>query len=85
MDSYSFLKFLINFRLANEIRCSQSKLKSSETMKCHLMTSYVFDPNNFHQFCSKNFVKLSHNERGQEVHENYINGVSKQIIWGKCS
>ena len=47
MDSYSFLRFLLNFQLPNEIRCSQSKLKSTETIKCQLMTSYMFDPNNF--------------------------------------
>ena len=31
MDNYSFLRFL-NFQLPNEIRCNQSKLKSSETV-----------------------------------------------------
>ena len=30
MDSYYFLIFLLNIQLPNEIRCSQSKLKSSE-------------------------------------------------------
>ena len=48
MDSYSVLRFLSNFQLPNEIRCSQSKLKSSAMKKCQLMTSYMFDPNNYH-------------------------------------
>ena len=48
MGSCSFLRFLLNFHLPNEIRCSQSKLKSREMIKCQLMTSYMFDPNNFH-------------------------------------
>ena len=49
---YSFLRFLLNFQLPNKIKCSQTKLKSSEIMcqcvKCQLMTSNVFDPNNFY-------------------------------------
>ena len=48
MDSYSFLRFLLNFQLPNEMRCSQSKLKSSEIVKCQLVTFYIFDPHNFH-------------------------------------
>ena len=47
MDSYSFLRFLLNFQFPNETSCGQSKLKSRETIKCQLMTSYMFDPNNF--------------------------------------
>ena len=32
----------------------------------------------------KDFFKILHNEMGQEVHENYINGFSEKIlIWGK--
>ena len=52
MESYSFFKFVLNLQLANEIRSeneySLSKSKSSETIKCQLMTSYKFDPNNIH-------------------------------------
>ena len=33
MGSCSFLRFLLNFHLPNEIMCSQSKLKSREMMK----------------------------------------------------
>ena len=39
--------FSLNFQLPNGIRCSHSKLKSNEIIKCQLMTSYIFDPNNF--------------------------------------
>ena len=42
-----FLRFLLNFELPNEMACSQSKLKSSEIVKCQLMISYIFDPHNF--------------------------------------
>ena len=31
MDSYSFLRFVLNFQLPNEIRCSQRKLKIEKT------------------------------------------------------
>ena len=49
MDSRSFLRSLLNSNeLPNETRCIQSKLKSSETIKCQLMTSCMCDPNNFH-------------------------------------
>ena len=48
MDSYSFLRLLLNFKLPDEIKCSQSKLKSREIIKRQLMTSYMFDSNNFH-------------------------------------
>ena len=37
MDSYSILRFLLNFQLPTETRCSQSKLKRSET---HLDETY---------------------------------------------
>ena len=37
-----------------------------------------------HNFRSKDFFEILHNERGQEVHGNYINGFSeKKIIQGK--
>ena len=38
MDSYSFSRFLLNFQLPNEMRYSQCKLKSSEIVKCQLVT-----------------------------------------------
>ena len=43
-----FLRYLLNFQLPNEIRRSQTKLKDRKIIKCQLMTSYMFDPNNFH-------------------------------------
>ena len=43
-----FGTFLLNSQLPNEIRCTQSKLKSSEIVKCQSVTVYIFDPRNFH-------------------------------------
>lgn len=31
----------------------------------------------------KSFFKSLHNERGKEVHENYIKWFSIEILWGK--
>ena len=59
MNSYSFLRFILNFQLPNEIRCSQSKLKSSEIIKCQLMTSYMYDPNN-NNYYNNNYCYQCH-------------------------
>ena len=33
--------------------------------------------------CSEIFFRVFHNQKGQDVHEDYVSGFSKKILWDK--